>query len=143
MYPYGHTLKCYNRDMSKYYGGIINKIKKLAFLFLLSITVDNVTALTMPVLGAAETNVIESQEIIEHVSQEMTAEEIQAIEDMESGEPMSEKERDIAIGAMISALYNAWKICGNVARGMGIPGCGTVIASGYQTIKSVYNRIFG
>ncbi len=54
-----------------------------------------------------------------------------------------DKEQSVSSGAMIATLYKSWKACGQVARGMGMPGCGTVISTGYRVIKSVFQEIYG
>lgn len=72
----------------------------------------------------------------------LTDQEMDALaEEIDNAESVG-KER-LAIGPMIKALRGAWSACTKVARGMGMPGCGTVITSGFATIKKVYQRIFG
>ncbi len=132
----------------------MSKIQKISFEFFIGIMLGNVGIWSLPVLNASEINQGINYDQVYIEAANMTQEEYdnfvaQVNEqygiDFE-GELQAEgisKERAVSIGAMIAALYKAWKICGTAARGMGMPGCGTVITSGYKAIRMVYQRIYG
>ncbi len=47
----------------------------------------------------------------------------------------------ISLGAMIIFLKGSWNVCTTVARGMGMPGCFSVIRSSYSVVRQVYDRV--
>ncbi len=123
----------------------MSKIKKISFIFLISFMLGNVGLWSAPLLNASE---VEERAQIEVM--QMSEEEYGALVNEVNNEYGTDfeaegrgKERAIGIGVMIAGLYKAWKTCSMIALGMGMPGCGSIIAAGYQAIKIVYNEIYG